>query len=556
MSGRRKKRNKNQDFLLQGGVLASAAIFGRIIGLIYRIPLTSIIGDLGNNYYGCAFDVYNILLLLSSYSLPMAVSRLIADYRTKGELRVAYRILRLSFSFAALAGGFVCLLVLVFAGFITDTAFQTPQSVYALRALAPALFFTALAGVLRGFFQGMENMRPSAVSLAAEQAVNALVSVLAAYFLASYGMRLGKVLADEDGYRAAYGAAGAAIGTTAGALLSLLFLYVIYKGYLRYFKEKMRREPVKKIPKQILMRSMLFTILPILAASALFQMNVVIEQGIFKHMMADAAPKEQIALWWGVFSGKFKTLVNLPVAVAAAIGTACIPSITSSHVNEHWEAVSEKTELTIRFSMLIAYPSAFGLMLLAQPVMEFLFQDTQPLASGLLLAGGITVVFYSLAAVTANILQGIGVLRAPLIHSGIALLLHMATLVSLLKFTNLGIYAVIAAMAVFGISVMILNQIALYRSGFWAPEFYKTFLLPAVCALIMASSCWVVEFGLSQIGLAKYVTVPAAVAAGIMIYFILLLTLRAVTPGELCLFPGGRRVLRLMRAAGYHSSRG
>ncbi len=543
------KRNKNHDFLLQGGTLAAAAIIGRIIGLIYRIPLTSIIGDLGNNYYGCAFDIYNIMLLISSYSLPIAVSRLVSGYRTKGELKNAYQVLKCAFTFALCAGAAACLVVLLGAGYITGPLFQTPLSIYALRILAPVLLLTALMGVFRGFFQGMENMYPSAVSQVLEQLVNAVVSVLAAYFLSSYGLQIGKVLANEDGYQAAYGAAGASLGTAAGASASLLFLYILYKGYLRFYKKKMRKDHGKRASKRSLYRVMILTVLPILAASALYNINIVAEQGIFKHMMKDAASQQQIALWWGVFSGKFKTLVNLPIAVAAAIGAACIPSITASYAKKEQEVVAEKTELTIRFSMLIAFPAAFGLMFLSAPIMEFLFQDTEPLASGLLLAGGSTVIFYSLSTVTMGILQGIGNLRAPVINSACALGLDILTLILLLKFTDLNVYAVILAMTVFGISVMLLNQISLYRSGFWSPEYVKTFCIPAVCAMIMASVCWVVEFGLSQFFESKYVTVPAAVALGVWVYIMLLLVLRGLTPKELHLFPGGKHMLKWMPGA-------
>lgn len=541
------RRNRNQEFLLQGGTLAMAAILGRVIGLIYRIPLTSIIGDVGNNYYGCAFDVYNILLLISSYSLPMAVSRLVSGYRTRGELKNAYKVLKCAFAFAFAVGGVTCAIVFFGARFITDTLFQTPLSLYALRILAPTLLITALLGVFRGFFQGMENMYPSAVSQVLEQIINAIVSVLAAYLLSSHGLRIGKVLANEDGYRAAYGAAGASLGTTVGALVSLLFLLLLYKAYLRYFKKKMRRERTKRVTTGSLFRVMLLTILPILAASALFNINIVIEQVIFKHMMAAAEmPADQISLWWGVFSGKFKTLVNLPVAVAAAIGTACIPSITASYEREDDYGVAEKTDLAIRYTVLIALPASFALMLLSEPLMEFLFQDTQPLASGLLLAGGITVIFYSLALVSASILQGIGNLRTPVINSAVALVLHIVTLVALLKFTDLKIYAVVVAMIVFGITVMTLNQIALYRSGYWAPEFYRTFLLPGVCAAIMASICWIAEFALSQVISTKYVTVPLAVALGLIVYVLLLLYLRALSPSEMRMFPGGRRMMKLI----------
>lgn len=539
-------RNKNQDFLLQGGILASAAILGRVIGLIYRIPLTSIIGDLGNNYYGCAFDIYNIFLLISSYSLPMAVSRIVSDYRSKGESKNAYRVLKCAFLFAMLAGTAACAAIFFGARWITGTVFQTPLSFYALRVLAPTLLITAFLGVLRGFFQGMENMYPSAVSQVLEQLVNAFVSVLAAYFLASRGGSIGKVLANEEGYHAAYGAAGAAVGTTVGAAFSLMFLYILYKAFIRIWRKKMRREHIKRIPNEILFRRMMLTILPFLAASVLFNINIVIEQGIFKHMMKAQAQAEQIALWWGVFSGKFRTLLNLPVAIAAAIGAACIPSITASFVKQEQEATVEKTELAIRFCMLIAFPFSFVLMLLSAPLMEFLFQDSQPLASGLLLAGGSIVILYSLSTVTASILQGIGKLRAPVVNSGIALILEVASLIALLKFTKLNIYAVVAAMAVFGICVTLLNQIALYRSGYWAPEFMKTFVLPGVCASIMASMSWIIETALSQVVEWKYVTVPVSIACGVIVYLILLVTLRAMTPEEMRQFPGGRWMAKMM----------
>lgn len=542
-------RNKNHDFLLQGGTLAFAAVLGRIIGLVYRIPLTKIIGDLGNNYYGCAFDIYNILLLISSYSLPMAVSRLVSSYRTKGELRNAYKAVKCAFLFAFIAGATACAAVFFGARYITGTVFETPLSLYALQVLAPTLVITALLGVLRGFFQGTENMYPSAVSQVLEQLVNAFVSVLAAYFLSSRGTRIGRVLADEEGYKAAYGAAGASLGTTVGAAFSLLFLYVLYKAFIRGWKKRMHREHAKRISYKKLFRAMLLTVLPFLAASALFNINIVVEQGIFKHMMKNTADPEQIALWWGVFSGKFKTLVNFPVAIAAAIGTACIPGITASFVKKRKEDVIEKTELAIRFCMLIAYPFSFVLIFLAEPLMEFLFQDTDALAAGLLLAGGITVIFYSLATVTSGILQGIGKLRTPVINSGVSLALHVITLVLLLQFTELNIYAVAASMAVFGISVMALNQYALYKSGYWKPEFMKTFVLPGVCGAIMASMSWVIEMALSQMSDRKYVTVPVSLVCGVLIYFMLLLVLRALTPEEMQQFPGGRFMMKMMPRA-------
>ena len=195
-------------------------------------------------------------------------------------------------------GALACAAIFFGARYITATVFETPLSLYALRVLAPTLFITAFLGVLRGFFQGMENMYPSAVSQVLEQLVNAFVSVLAAYFFASKGGQIGRVLANEEGYHAAYGAAGASLGTTVGAAFSLLFLYILYKGFVRIWRKKMRKEHAKRVPYEVLFRKMFFTVLPFLAASALFNLNIVIEQGIFKHMMKGAAQAEQVALWW------------------------------------------------------------------------------------------------------------------------------------------------------------------------------------------------------------------------------------------------------------------
>lgn len=169
------KQNKKSStsFLVQGSILAIASIVSRIIGLIYRIPLTNIIGDTGNDYYGTAFQIYNILLIISSYSLPLAVSKLVSANYSQGRRHNVYRILKCALIFGVCTGTVAALILLFGAEFITGTLMKTPMSVFAVRVLIPVLLIVAVLGVMRGFFQGLGTMMPSATSQILEQIANA-----------------------------------------------------------------------------------------------------------------------------------------------------------------------------------------------------------------------------------------------------------------------------------------------------------------------------------------------------------------------------------------------
>jgi len=178
-----KKKSSRNNFIIQGGILGIAGILTRIIGMFYRIPVTNIIGPKGNGYYAAAYQIYTIMLLISSYSLPLAVSKLVSARIGAGEYKNADRIFRGAFRFAACTGGFVCLLILIGADFFATHLMSESMSGIALKVFAPTLLTVALMGVIRGYFQGMGTMIPTAVSQIVEQIVNAVISILAAKYL-------------------------------------------------------------------------------------------------------------------------------------------------------------------------------------------------------------------------------------------------------------------------------------------------------------------------------------------------------------------------------------
>ena len=232
---------KKNDFIAQGSILAIASILVRVMGMIYRIPMTAIIGDKGNGFYSYAYSVYTILLLLSSYSLPLAVSKMVSAKAQLGQWRNVKRVFICAIAFAIGIGTTFGLIVLIGAQFFTRVFFHSELAAIALRFMAPTILIMALLGVFRGFFQGLQNTLPTAVSQIVEGLINAIMSVVFAYFLFDFGHGMDVAGGTTDlGY--AWGAAGGAIGTGAGALAGLIFCFILFVAYRKILAVNISRD--------------------------------------------------------------------------------------------------------------------------------------------------------------------------------------------------------------------------------------------------------------------------------------------------------------------------
>ena len=221
-----RKKTRGEDYIAQGSILAVAVVITKIIGVVYRIPLTNILGDEGNGFYGYAYQVYAIALMLSSLSLPTAVSKLVSVRMAVGQRRNAFRVFLCSLIFAVSVGIIISLAIFLGAGAISEHMMKAPFSVYALKVLSPGLLIVAVMAVLRGYFQGLGTMVPTAVSQIIEQIINAVVSIVGASVLFGMGSRAGEK-AGEELLGPAYGAAGGTLGTVIGAAAGLLFLLFV-----------------------------------------------------------------------------------------------------------------------------------------------------------------------------------------------------------------------------------------------------------------------------------------------------------------------------------------
>lgn len=534
-------KSQKGGFLVQGSILAIASILSRIIGLVYRIPMTYIIGDVGNNYYSTAYEVYNIMLLISCYSIPTAVSKLVSGYRAKGDMKTVDKIVMCALLISGTFGTLAFCIVFFAAPYITSML-QTPLSIYALMVLAPSLIIFSVMGVLRGLFQGMGSMVPTAFSQILEQIVNAIVSVGMAYVLFRRGMKIGAVLGNAEEYSAAMGAAGGTLGSTLGALASLLFvlgIFMLFRPQIRRLKKKQpfpASESMLSVSKLILV-----TIVPVLLSTTIYNVSGIIDQFIFKNVATlQAYTVSDIDVWWGVFSGKYKVIINVPLAIASSMAASAVPELASAFASKDIKRARIKTHQAIRFVMIISIPCVVGMGVLASPIMQLLFGDSSKLAADLLMYGCISIAFYSLSTLTNGILQGINRMMEPVKNALIALVLHVIFLLVMMLALNQHIYAVVYANCFYAFLMCILNGRSIKKYLSYRQEIFRTFAAPTVSSVMMGAAVYLVYNGGMKVWKFNPFWCILSIMVGILVYFIFLLLLRGISKEELYRFPKGR----------------
>lgn len=543
-----KKKSNNSNYIFQGAILASASIIVRVIGLLYRIPLGRIIGDVGNSYYSCAYEVYSLILLISSYSLPLAVSKIASARIGTGDRANIGRILKCALGFGLVVGVIGVLVAYFGADFLTGTLLKTPEGAICLRVLAPCILIVAVLGVIRGYFQGLGTMIPTAVSQIIEQIVNAVVAVAAAWYLFDYGLKIDAVLG-TDTAAPAYGASGSTLGTTLGALSALLFISFLLMVYLKKEKKRTFRDDAKESYRSIL-TVLIMTILPVILSTAIYNINGIIDQGMFKSLMEKVVnDQDEIDVLWGIYSGKFKVLNNVPVALASAMASSTIPNISKQLGNR--KAVKRSVSDVIRFTMVISIPCAVGLSVFGGEIIEVLWPGTPDVAKQMMQFGSCSVVFYSLSTLTNGILQGIDRMKLPVIHAAISLGLHVILLYVLIAVFHMEGMAIVWSYVFFGVAMCILNAVSIRKHLRYRQEMKRTFVIPIIASAVMGVLSRllynVLYTAMGETGFAMLVSLVIAVIVAVIVYFVVLLAMRGLRERELRAFPKGYVLVKIAK---------
>lgn len=530
--------NRKTNFIRQGTILAMASIIVRMIGIVYRIPVANIIGDEGNGIYGAAYEIYNLALILSSYSLPLAVSKLLSAQLANKNYRTGKKIFAASFIFSCISGGIMALLIFFGAGFIEKHFYSNFTGIsIPLRVLAVTIFVVALLGTLRGFFQARKTMIPTAISQVLEQIVNAAGSIFFAWsFIRGHA---------ESEVVAGWGAAGSTMGTLLGAATGLFFLVFIYIIYRPTVNSQLRRDRgVDDTTYFEIYRMLIATIIPVILGQTVYQLSGVIDSMMFSKL----ATGDNVSTLYGVYSTKYKLLVNVPIAIASAMASSLIPTLVAAFTKGDKHGMKKKIAVSIKVNMIIAFPCAFGLTALGGPIVRMLFPSSDYKLGGYLLAAGsVAVIFYALSTVTNAALQGINLMRKPVQHAAISLAIHVVLIFILLKFTKLGIYSLVIGNVTYPLVVCILNAISVERHIHYHQEYKTTFIVPAIASAVMGACAYLIyRVGYATVH-SNVIACLLSVVAAVVVYFVLILLLGGLTESDLPDFPMGMRIGRVAK---------
>ena len=538
-------KKKKSNFIVQGSILAIAGVLSRIIGIARRFPMEHIIGDKGNGFYSAAYEVYAIMLIISCYSLPLAVSKVVSAKISKRQYKSADRAFRCAMMFAVASGGITFLVCELFGDFLAKDVMLEPMSAMALKVLGPALLIVSVMGVFRGYFQGLGTMVPTAVSQILEQIFVLIGSVSGAYFLFNYGSKVSELLHNED-YAPAYGAAGASIGPVLGSVIGLLFLLFVFAVYKKATKKQSMNTSLEKADSyQQIFRLIILTILPVLLSTTVYNISNVLDIRIYNSVMIQKGLEDVKAYNWGVYSGKYRVIVNVPIALANAMCSSIVPVLTKLMVREEYTQAKKKVEQGMRFTMLVAIPSAVGLAVLARPIISMLFRGEVDMAVDMLHIGSVSVIFYTMSTLTNGVLQGINKMRIPVRNAAISLVVHIAFLYLTLQM-GMGINAVVYANILFAVIVCILNALAIRKYLRYRQELIRTFVIPGISAIIMGVVIGVVNMLLLKV-LGSILTVLIGITLGVLVYFVALILLKGIDEYDLNSMPGGRKILMVAK---------
>lgn len=521
-----------------------AALISKIIGLIYKSPLSS---TMGKESFGCfqfAQNVYFILLMIASFSIPQAVSKIMAERLAFRRYRDAQRIFKGALLYAAIMGGAVAILCIVGAPILVPDKMANAR--LALQFLAPTIFISGILGVFRGYFQAYRNMLPTSISQIVEQIAVAAVALIMANFMVNH------YAGAEENVLRSWSAAGATMGTGAGVTAALLFMLFVYQVNRKTIQKKIAKDRVSVDESyRDVMRTIVLVVAPIILSAFLYNVNGYINSMIYTSVSGFKGIKSSVVEGLYAECGFFLTIINIPLTLSSTAPTSLMPEVSGYYAMGDIETAKAKIDKATWLSMFISIPCSVGLFALAGPITKLLFPSTEGTAGYLMMLGVITVIMNGMSNISNGVLQGIGKAKFPMIHAAIALIFDVVIVTVLMFVTNLGIYNVVIAMIVYALVMCVLNDRAMKKELNYKNPWKTAYLPPLIASVPMGIVAYLLYKGIYTVGKSlparNFVSLVPAIGVAVCVYFLVYLVAAKPEEETLLSIPGGSKLVKITR---------
>ena len=535
------KKLKKTSFLKNVVVLLVAHIFIKIIGVINKIYLTNKqgFGDEGNAIYSSAFQIYALFLTISSMGIPNAVSKIVSERLAVGDSKGAHKTFKIAIIAFGLLGFALSLFLFLFSETMAEQWLQIPEAKLSLLALSPAIFFTSITAVIKGYFNGRENLNIGANSQTIEQIFRTILTITLIEFIAQ-----------TTGFDTRVMAGGAAVATTLSEIICFVYLYKYYTSVKREIANEIRRsvnykyKGIRKTIKEILTVSVPMSIGPIISGINRNIDSLTIIRGLKKFMSETEAKLE-----YGILCGKIDTLVSFPLSFNSAFTSTLIPVVSSAKASNDFSGANSKIRFSMLISVLIGIPSTVGMIVFAKPILELLFPN-QPSGELLLQISSVSITFIMLNQNINSILHGLGKTMVPtvILVFGSAIKLLLNTILVQIN-PNEFIFGGTAGAA---LSTVVSHIFTCTLSMFMVKKYVniqfglKDFMKP-ILATLMMGICTIFAYNKLLCIISEKVCILLTLLIAITIYFLFILFLKVFSEDEIKKIPFGRAIYNVLK---------
>lgn len=533
------KKIKKETFFISVLILIISQIFIKIFGLVYRLYLTNRdgFGDAGNAIYSSGYQIYALLLTLSSVGVPNAISKLVSERIAIGDYRGAKRVFKVSFVSFALIGLFGTIVLFKGANYISNMILQIPEAELTLVALSPSLFFVSIISVIRGYFNGIQKISITAKSQILEQVFKTLFTII-----------IVEMIVLISGTNTTLMAAGANLATTFSIILSFLYLCLFYKSnnfLVNKVQVKSKKERILHIIKQILVVS-----IPISLTAILTSLNKNIDSITVIRTLKTFLSEEEAKIQYGILSGKVDTVITLPMSLNVAFATALVPAISSAKAINDIKTIKNKISFSLLITILIGLPCTVGLFIFSDEILNLLFPNASNGAT-LLQISSITIIFVVITQNLNGALQGLGKVIVPMFATGIGLIAKIILNLLLIPIPEIGVNGAAIASIVNNFIICIIEFIVLNRLVQIKFSFSKYIFKPIIVTGIMGISSYYLYLLLINYLNFKFAIIISLIFA-VVIYAIFIIIFKIFDDDELLSLPGGKIIYKIFKTVGIY----
>ncbi len=532
-----KNQTVKKETFMQGVItLIFSQVLIKLLGLLYTLYLTNRegFGDKGNGIVAAGYQIYAMLLTISSIGVPNAISKLVSERVAIGDHKGAHRIFKIAFATFAVIGLIGSLLLFLGANMIANYWLQIPEAEMTLVALSPAIFFVAISSVMRGYFNGRQNIKATARSQTIEQVFKTALTII-----------LVEIVAILSNISTEWMAGGATLATTLATMSGFGYLYLFYKTRSKEIATEVKStvnykyERVRTIIKKILLVSV-----PIALTAIMSSLNKNIDSFTVVRSLKQFMPEDMAITQYGILGGKVDTLTSLPLSINVAFSTALVPAISAAKARKDKKTITQKTSFSLLVSMLIGLPCTVGMCIFAGPILKLLFPNASNGATILQLSS-LAIIFTILDQTINGALQGYGKLKIPVISLGCGVIAKLILNLILVPIPEIGVNGAAIASVVCHLVAFVIAMVSLMKNIKLDLTFSKFVIKPVIATAMMGICSYYSYLSLSRIITAKLATILAMVLA-VVVYALAIVALKVFNKEEICMMPSGEKLCKVL----------